>query len=158
MIVLGRIKFFGALFLFLITGFSLLHADPNGFGIGLIVGEPTGISAKYYLSQSKAVDAGAGWSVIKKFIRFHGDFLFHNRKFFEEQLDLPLVLYYGFGVKTILSDDFGLGLRIPLGVLHDIKKTNIDLFLEIVPGMDVLPETKFGFDAALGARYYFISK
>ena len=143
---------------FILMSFYLSIGAQNNLGIGIIIGEPTGISAKFYLGKDKAFDAGAGWSLVKKFIRVHGDFLLHNDNLMEEKLDLPLTLYYGAGVKLLLGKDFGLGLRIPLGLLYNFKEPHIDLFLELVPGLDLLPDTNFGFDAAFGGRYYFTLK
>jgi hypothetical protein len=111
-----------AAFFFVVMSFSVLNADPGSFGIGLIIGEPTGISAKYYFDQKKAIDAAAGWSVVKNVARVHADFLFHNSTFMNKKLDLPLTLYYGAGLKSIFSDDFELGIRIPVGVLMPFSK------------------------------------
>ncbi len=38
-------------------------AQDRDFGIGVIIGEPTGISAKLWTSPVNALDFGLGWSV-----------------------------------------------------------------------------------------------
>jgi len=42
-----------------------------------------------------------------------------------------------------------------VGLLYTFQNEPIDIFLEIVPLLELIPDTKFGLDAALGARYYF---
>ncbi len=50
------------------------HAQPvekGTFGVGIILGEPTGISAKLYLSDNTAVDAAAGGATLGGGIHAH---------------------------------------------------------------------------------------
>ena len=42
------------------------------FGIGVIAGEPTGITGKYMIDNNSAIDAGVGWET-------SGDNEFHSR-------------------------------------------------------------------------------
>jgi len=48
-----------------------------------------------------------------------------------------------------------LGLRLPVGLTYLFDGAPVDLFLEAVPSLDLLPGTSFDLDAALGARYWF---
>ena len=56
-------------FLFgMVLGLMLISAKPitaqdHGFGLGIIFGEPTGLSAKLWTSKVNAFDFGLGWSV-----------------------------------------------------------------------------------------------
>ena len=93
------------------------------------------------------------------------DYLFHNF----EVLGSPgqksqLPLYYGLGGRVKLKDnsnnknkdnDTLVGIRLPVGVSYLFKDAPVDLFGEIAPILDVVPETDFGWGAALGARFYF---
>ncbi len=47
------------------------------------------------------------------------------------------------------------GVRIPVGLKYYLAKQSIDLFVEIVPVLDIVPDTDFDVDAAIGARFYF---
>ncbi|MGQ9615935.1 MAG: hypothetical protein ACUVWJ_05980 [Spirochaetota bacterium] len=143
---------------FLLLGFWVSSAAESSFGIGIMAGSPTGISAKYYISKAMAVDAGLGWSLSKDVLRLHGDFLFHNYKLLPKALDFPLVLYFGGGVKTVFAKDFELGARIPVGALYNFEKPKIDVFFELVPVINFIPDTSFDFDGAIGARFYFSIK
>jgi len=148
----------GVAVVFLISGLCVSSAAESSLGVGIMVGSPTGISGKYYMSKNMAVDAGLGWSLSKDVLRLHGDFLFHNYKLLPKAVDFPLVLYFGGGVKTVFAKEFELGARIPVGVLYDFKKPKIDIFFELVPVLNLIPETSFDFDGAVGARFYFSIK
>jgi hypothetical protein len=47
--------------LVLVLSSSLLAQD-KGFGLGIIIGEPTGVSGKLWLSGDNALDMAAAWS------------------------------------------------------------------------------------------------
>lgn len=141
-----------------VSGYGFLQGAESTIGVGIIVGSPTGIAAKYYLSEKTAIDGGLGWALSKGVVRMHGDFLFHNYSLLEKAVDFPLVLYFGGGIKTVFAKDIEIGARIPVGILYDFKKPPIDVFFELVPVLTLIPDTGFGFDAALGARYYFAIK
>jgi hypothetical protein len=74
-----RILFFG---LFFITIFSITSfSQSRGFGLGIILGEPTGISAKYWTGSTTALDFGLGYSFEKNSrMHLHADYLFHVSK------------------------------------------------------------------------------
>ncbi len=75
-----------------------LSAQDSGLGVGIIVGEPTGLSAKSWISSRDAVDAGVAWSVSNEWFRIHADYLRHAFDLIPvEQGQLPL--YYGIGVR-----------------------------------------------------------
>jgi hypothetical protein len=148
------------------------HADTNAgpFGIGIMIGEPTGISAKYYLkSGDKAIDGGIGGNFAgTKGIAVHADFLWHPKILTSEPaFDMPF--YVGGGVRVIQHDlgggstDFHWGVRIPAGILFDFNNVPIDVFLELAlilefrDGSQATKESSFGPDlsASVGVRYYF---
>ena len=53
------------------------------------------------------------------------------------------------------SIDVTLGVRVPLGLAYIFSDEPIDIFLEIVPILDLLPQTDFTISAAIGGRYFF---
>jgi hypothetical protein len=144
--------------LFVLFGFSISMAAQNKLGVGPILGEPTGASVKYYLAKNFGVDAAAGYDFSEDAIQVHGDFLLHNYSLLTNAFNFPLGFYFGGGAKFVFADDFIIGIRIPVGVLHNIKNSQFDVFLEIVPAIEVAPDTDFGFDAGIGMRYYFMQK
>jgi hypothetical protein len=48
-----------------------------------------------------------------------------------------------------------LGVRIPFGIAYQFSEVPVDVFLEIVPVLDLNPSTSGSINAALGVRYYF---
>ncbi len=150
---------FVALLLCLAAGTA--QAQNRGFGLGLIVGEPTGLSAKVWQSQHTAFDFAAAWSFAdNSAFHLHGDFLVHKFNLIRvEKGQLPF--YYGIGLRVKLAsqenkDETSLGLRIPLGLDYLFAPdTPLDIFLEIVPILDLAPSTDVTLNASLGIRYWF---
>lgn len=132
-----------------------LFAQSSGLGAGIIVGEPTGISFKYWTGKLSAFDGAIAWSFGKEdAMHLHADMLWHNPDLIAvSQGSLPV--YYGIGVRIKLEDKSKLGVRIPVGIAYQFVEAPFDIFLEIVPLLDLVPATDFGLNAAIGVRYFF---
>lgn len=144
------------LFVIGISGsFQSLNAQQKGdnFGIGVMVGEPSGLTVKKWLSDNTAFDIGAAWSLSDKTeaLHLHSDLLFHS--WFEDNPNLAF--YYGIGARTILDSDAKLGVRLPFGLNYVFKNIPFDMFVEAVPIVDLAPDTKLAGNGAVGLRYYF---
>lgn len=149
-----------------VIGGQTAHAQ-EGLGIGMILGEPTGISLKAWISEKQAIDAAVAWSFSENdSFQFHADYLVHY--FYpvkSEGFRGKLPLYAGVGGRLKLEKDDGgnrrndddslLGVRIPFGISYIFSDVPVDLFGEIVPILDVFPDTEFDVNAAVGARFYF---
>lgn len=131
------------------------QAQPRGFGLGVIFGEPSGISAKSWLDKGTAVDAGLAWAVGREdALHLHGDYLFHD--FDLLQVDRgKLALYYGFGARIRFENDSVIGARVPVGLNYLFARAPVDLFVEIVPMLDLIPDTSFAMNGGVGVRYFF---
>ena len=71
----------------------------SGFGAGIMLGSPTGISAKYWISGDRAIDGGLAWGVWRgSYIHLHADYLFHNMELLKVAKG-KLPLYYGPGLR-----------------------------------------------------------
>ncbi|KPK98018.1 MAG: hypothetical protein AMJ90_10080, partial [candidate division Zixibacteria bacterium SM23_73_2] len=56
-----------------------VFAQEDGFGLGVIVGEPTGICGKLWTSGRTAVDGAVAWSFEgESSVHLHADFLYHD--------------------------------------------------------------------------------
>ncbi len=145
------IAVFFVIFLFTSKGFS----QKNIFGLGIIIGEPTGISAKVWTGQTTAIDAAAAWSFYYPgALHLHADFLKHNFILIDvSRGELPF--YYGLGARLKVATEPQLGIRIPVGLSYIFDKAPFDTFFELVPELDIIPATQFWINAAIGARYYF---
>jgi hypothetical protein len=134
---------------------SVLPAREKGFGLGIIIGEPTGLSFKKWTSRTQAFDAALAWSFEgDNAFHLHGDYLFHNyRSIRIDRSTIPF--YYGIGFRLKFEDENKFGVRLPLGVTLFIREVPVDLFLEIVPILNLAPSTDMDLNIAFGARYYF---
>ena len=56
---------------------TISYGQDKGFGIGALFGEPTGISAKYWINREMAIDGLVSWSFTKTSFQIHSDFLYH---------------------------------------------------------------------------------
>lgn len=125
-------------------------------GIGAMVGNPTGLNAKYWLSETNAVDGGMAMSFGKKSnFSLHSDYLFHSEGALVFQDNHPLDVYYGIGGRMEFGDDIELGVRLPVGIAHRLENNRADVFGEIAPIVDFVGRTGLEFHLAIGARYYF---
>ena len=131
---------------------------PGRLGVGIMLGEPTGLSGKLFFNDHNAIDAGLSFSFIDERFQVHSDYLIHVSGI--EQWS-P---YFGVGGDLHLRDDGDndstrtqnrIGVRVPLGIAYQSAARSIDVFFEIVPGMSLLPETRLVVGGAIGARYYF---
>ena len=132
--------------------FPSLCSAGNKYELGVIVGEPTGLSAKQNLGGDKALDAAAAWSFSgEKSLSLHSDYLwFRNNVFKVEKGRLPL--YYGVGARLKLQDKSLIGARFPVGLQYFFPAERFTVFLEIAPVLDLFPDTDFDLSAAVGFR------
>lgn len=145
--------------------FSAAHAQDD-FGIGVIIAEPTGLSAKLWFNEHEAVDMAAAWSFARHdSFQLHADYLYHRYDIFENAdttVGRP-ALYFGLGARLKLGDDEArgddeddrLGIRVPGGVTYRFAKAPFDVFAELVPVLDLAPETELELNGAVGGRFYF---
>jgi len=145
--------------LILIAFFALLYlgvqAQDSGFGLGVVFGEPTGLSAKLWTSERTALDATVAWSFYGSgWLHMHADFLIHNFDLIDvSQGSLPL--YFGVGGYVGLGSDMWLGARIPFGIAYHFEDAPVEIFAELVPGLALLPQIDFYMGGGIGVRYYF---
>ena len=118
-----------------------LFAQNSGLGVGIILGEPTGLSAKMWTGEITAFDAAAAWSFGDEgALHLNADMLFHNYGLINQAFPV----YYGLGARVKLAEDLRIGLRVPVGIAYQIPNTPLDAFLEIVPVLDLIPDVDFG--------------
>ena len=150
---------------FVLPSSAVADTEKGVLGIGLIVGEPTGISGKIYLGDDTAIDFAAGAAFIGRGLQVHGDYLWHP--FVLENTNVfVLPAYSGIGLRILRRDDGDsikahtrIGVRLVGGVLFDFRAVPIDVFVEaaLVGDYRTLEGDHLGLDINLGAgvRYYF---
>lgn len=137
---------------------SPAFAQDGKFGLGVVLGEPTGISAKLWLGETSAIDGVVAWSFINNSsITIHADYLLHFLDVFSlEEKRIPL--YVGIGGTISLATETAFGVRIPFGATYFFDSVPLDIFLEVAPIFLFLPATTFDFSGGIGVRYYFHAK
>lgn len=135
----------------------------NRVGVGIMVGEPTGFSLKAWNSDRTAIDLGLAWSLGRyDAINIHADYLWHNFTLFDEIESGRLPAYVGVGGRIIFADDYPdpgesnaiVGARIPVGVDYLFEDAPVGIFLEVAPVVNIIPETDFDVDGAVGIRVF----
>ena len=124
-------------------------------GVGIMGGEPSGLSLKWW-NGNTAVDAAVGWSLGHDNFYVHCDYVWH-RRFEGMDFGARAPFYYGIGGRFVSHEnsDARIGVRVPLGFDYMFDNGRFDIFLEIVPMFDLMPETDFDLGGGIGARYYF---
>ena len=142
------------------VGASVAVASPGGIGLGIMAGEPTGLSAKVYLGSHFAIDAAAAYSYLwhGSGAQVHADLLFHTGSLLPKLIGF-LPLYVGAGARIRLANGVDnpmrVGVRIPVGAEYVFPIIPLGVFFEVAPILDVAPITGFTGNSALGVRYYF---
>jgi len=130
-------------------------AQDRGFGLGVILGEPTGISFKNWIGSNTALDFAVAWSFgDNAAIHIHADYLFHNFHLFKVEKG-RLLLYYGIGGRFKAEKKSRVGVRIPVGVCYLFERDPLEIFFELAPILDLAPSTVFWGTGGIGIRYYF---
>ena len=134
---------------------SCLMAQDRGIGLGVILGQPTGVSFKVWTGRSQAIDVAVAWAFDREdALHVHLDYLFHNFRVFKAEKG-QLVLYYGIGGRVKAESETRVGIRIPIGLSYLFEKDPIEIFFELGPIMDLTPSTLFRMSSGVGVRYFF---
>lgn len=137
-----------------------VSAEPYAgrFGAGVIIGEPTGGSLKYWLNDTLAVDGAFGASLHDHSdFYLHSDLLWHNFNL----LKVPrgqLPVYFGAGALGRFRDDGfdnQVGIRVPVGMSYLFDNAPLDVFVEIAPALDIAPDVRGEVEGGIGVRYWF---
>ena len=133
-------------------------------GLGVILGEPTGFSVKYWLDKEHAIDGAAAWSFWDDDgFQIHGDYLWHNYDLLDiDEVSGELPVYYGVGARLKFTEDEGkhddhdtvFGIRVPLGISYMFGGSPVEAFGEIVPVLDLSPDVELNLNLAVGLRFY----
>lgn len=125
------------------------------FGLGVVVGEPTGITGETWLGERTAFDFTVAWSMDgNDAVNLAADHLWYD--FDAIDADEPLALHYGVGGRVGIEEDDEnrFGVRLPVGITYFVGDTPIGLFAQVAPIVDVVPDTELEFQGGVGARYF----
>lgn len=175
----AQLKRLGSAFVFALlitTGTNALAAGTGGgpFGLGIVLGDPSALTVKYWMDRNRALDGGLAFN-FDKWVLLYGDWTTHFHGAFGHANSFTSALspYVGLcGVMVISnkseaetrrekyfsetsSSKFAFGLRIPLGLEWKPNNLPIGIFAEIAPGLTIVPGTSGFVQGGVGARFFF---
>jgi Protein of unknown function (DUF3996) len=138
----------------------------KNLGLGIALGSPSGLTGKYYLNQKNAIQATLGLGFVGgNHLNFSLDYLYHLNLLGKSAFKLDGYIGIGGFVWMWFDDNdgsanddksnIGIGVRVPIGVAMIFKSIPLDIYLELAPALRVIGRTGFGFQGAIGVRYYF---
>ena len=144
------------------------------FGLGLELGEPTGINGKLFVSSDQAIDFGLGDLYHGYYvngnaagIHVYADYLWHPVVLTKADA-FYLPLYVGVGGRFWDTDYCDranncvsmFGVRVPVGLSFDFNDVPLDIFGQFVPTLDfyrnyTAHSVYLDIDFSVGARFWF---
>jgi hypothetical protein len=134
--------FKAAVFCFVFIVLAVGAYAKNSDEVGIVLGNPSGFSGKFFLNDKNAVDVVVG---LDRSMSVHADYLWHDFEAFEVNEGV-MPLYYGAGV---LITDKGLHLQGKIGLEYLFETNPLGIFIEVAPAFG--PD--FRFQGGLGVRY-----
>lgn len=144
------------LILFVLCLASNAFPQKGDFGIGLILGNPTAFSIKWWTGNKSAIDASLGYHYgDMNHLHLNSDLLLHLWTFEKEQ-DL-IRIYFGPGAGLGFISDLSITVRAPVGAGLYLHNLPLELFAELVPLLQIIGpgDSRFLMDGYIGARWYF---
>lgn len=150
----------GTLSLLLLGTLAQAGEGGQGFGIGVVLGEPTGVTLGVGLTGKTSLQAHLAWSLGKDAVRANVDYLYHPVMKPIPDGGFNLGFYVGAGAVVGVWDDgpvadVALGVRVPIGLQLVPNGAPVDVFAEVAPGVYLLPYTDVLVEGGLGVRYWF---
>lgn len=121
-------------------------------GLGIALGQPMGVTSKYWLNSTLAVDAAAGYHFNSNF-DLHSDILWHTFSSFA-MTNGRMPFYAGLGGRLLAGNDTQFGIRLPLGASFLPATDPIEIFVEVAPVVQIAPNIAADVDGLVGIRLY----
>lgn len=126
----------------------------RNIGVGVMLGEPAGLTFKRWTGANDALALGTAWSFRGDTdLHIHLDYLRHDFQVLEVSPG-SMPVFYGIGGRVSLGTADHVGARIPVGISYIFEDTPLEIYLEIAPIVDLLPETAISANGNMGIRFY----
>ena len=127
-------------------------------GLGIFLGQPTGLTFEMDLSSTSWIDFKAAWSLGGKngsalLLQGNYEYAFPALFAINQETFTP---FFGAGaIVGVATGEVNIGVRVPGGISYRFRNIPLELFVEA--GLDVYLFPAFGLDGSggLGARYRF---
>lgn len=141
--------------------------DKGTIGVGIIIGEPVGLTARLYLKDDQAIQAAVGSAFIGGGLQVHADYAFHPY-ILQTRESFVLATYVGPGARVIQyskgrdDNSIAIGARVVGGLLFDFSSP-LDAFVEVAGVLEYEFADEgsddggvgLALNAGAGVRYYF---
>lgn len=144
-------------------------------GVGVELGAPTSLNVKFMVAPNQGIVLGIGGGIWYDYsLSLHTDYLWHplvgqfNSGSFSAFAGVGAWTSLGFGGPNYKAPHFGyyqpfysgvepvaLGARVPLGLTVAFNEVPVEVFVEVVPSLEVFPAIGVFGQGGLGARFYF---
>jgi hypothetical protein len=138
---------------------ALTGTPSSGISIGIVIGDPTGLSLKFWgIGQNSAlqVNIGGGGFVVPSDLSVSGSLLFHALLTRETLING----YLGVGALAGINqgrrgDGAVFGILVPLGLEFILSEVPFDLFIEVPPviGFTTNGDVRAGLTFGIGLRF-----
>jgi hypothetical protein len=123
-------------------------------GLGLVVGEPTGLSAELGLGGRSSLALAVGLDAFEgSGFYVHLDYLM-RLGYLARWSSSSLVPYVGLG-GVVKGGDAHVGARVPFGLSLEFRTAPVQIFGELALRVMVVPDLDVGVGGAIGFRYFF---
>jgi hypothetical protein len=130
------------------------YLGERGLGIGVVFGEINGLSIKNWVNRNSALQFDATWNLNYGGIGLGVAYLIHNFDILEADYN-KFPLYFGIkGWAAFAPGGVQAGIQVPLGIAWIPRNAPIDVFLQIEPGISVIPDVHFAPGGGLGIRFW----
>ncbi len=142
----------------LLSSSALTGFPSSGIGIGIVIGDPTGLSLKFWgISQNSAIqlNVGGGGFISPANLAVSSSLLFHTIL----TRETPIVGYLGIGALVGIEQgkrEVVFGILIPLGLEFIFREIPLDLFFEVPPVVVIKSNGDVGAGLTLGIGLRFI--
>jgi hypothetical protein len=156
------------------SAFAAASPSAGGTGLGVMLGDPSSLTFKHWTSGTTAIDGHLSYR-FGDYVAVMADHLWHFPGAFNSmtrgKISNQFLPYVGLGGALFFSGEerdrkkflyrdqefrsVALGARVPLGIEFLPRNLPLGFFLELTPGVAVVPAVFGFFQGGIGARYYF---
>lgn len=128
-------------------------------GIGLFVGEPTGLDLKIGMSRTSALDIVLGATSFRggSDSYAHATYLLTPFAARGSSVVVPFRIGIGAAIYGAIENSTGLGVRAPFELGFRFRRTPVELYFEVAAAMNLVGRggPRFHVDGGVGVRFHF---
>jgi len=125
---------------------------PKSPGVGIVVGDPTGGTFRYFLTPTRSLDLGVGFSGD---VAMWADHSWHAWDLLPRPASGETDFWVSAGVRLEPGDDTEFGVRTMLGASYWLPQRPVELFATAGPVFRMTPSGGVDADGGVGVRFYF---